>query len=342
MGTVLALDLVLRGAAAGFALLIAALAVLRGYRYPASLSLIFLGLGMVAYALSSTPQDAGFAPALLLGLGLLSAMNPALLWWAGLEFLEEAPPFRHWVPMALALMLGLGAASLRWPVAGLLRGVAMAGLFGHLLYIAWQSGPGDLVEARRQMRRVFLGLGASFGLVVTLVETGLIRLPASFPDHLLQAVALALLLGWFAIWLAYQGLVMPQDRAQNSTYAAPLTPAERAVLDRLHAAMTGGVWAEEGLSIGSLATRIDTSEHRLRRVINQGLGYRNFARFINEHRIHAAQAVLADPARADVPVLTIAYDSGFASLGPFNRAFRDITDQSPSEFRSKALSKPQR
>jgi AraC-like DNA-binding protein len=53
--------------------------------------------------------------------------------------------------------------------------------------------------------------------------------------------------------------------------------------------------------------------------------------------VNAACAVLADPARADVPVLTIAHESGFASLGPFNRAFRDITGQSPSEYRAAAL-----
>ncbi len=68
-------------------------------------------------------------------------------------------------------------------------------------------------------------------------------------------------------------------------------------------------------------------------MINKGLGYRNFAQFVNEHRIGAACEVLSDPARADTPVLSIAYDVGFASIGPFNRAFREKHQQSPTEYR---------
>jgi AraC-like DNA-binding protein len=60
----------------------------------------------------------------------------------------------------------------------------------------------------------------------------------------------------------------------------------------------------------------------LRRLINQRLGYRNFNVFLNEHRIAEAKAALADPSQAEVPVITIAMDAGFQSLGPFNRASR--------------------
>jgi len=34
-----------------------------------------------------------------------------------------------------------------------------------------------------------------------------------------------------------------------------------------------------------------------------------------------------------VPVLTLALDAGFNSLGPFNRAFKAATGLTPSEFR---------
>jgi AraC-like DNA-binding protein len=35
----------------------------------------------------------------------------------------------------------------------------------------------------------------------------------------------------------------------------------------------------------------------------------------------------------NVTVLEIAYDVGFASIGPFNRAFRAATGHSPTEYR---------
>ncbi|RTM02125.1 MAG: AraC family transcriptional regulator, partial [Bradyrhizobiaceae bacterium] len=34
-----------------------------------------------------------------------------------------------------------------------------------------------------------------------------------------------------------------------------------------------------------------------------------------------------------VPVITIAMDAGFQSLGPFNRAFKAVTGVTPTEYR---------
>jgi len=44
-------------------------------------------------------------------------------------------------------------------------------------------------------------------------------------------------------------------------------------------------------------------------------------------------AILADPTQAEVPVITIAMDAGFQSLGPFNRAFKAVTGVTPTEYR---------
>ena len=44
-------------------------------------------------------------------------------------------------------------------------------------------------------------------------------------------------------------------------------------------------------------------------------------------------AALADPTQAEVPVITIAMDAGFQSLGPFNRAFKATTGVTPTEYR---------
>ena len=85
--------------------------------------------------------------------------------------------------------------------------------------------------------------------------------------------------------------------------------------------------------VGTLATRLGIPEYRLRRLINQRLGYRNFNVFLNEHRIAEAKAALADPSQAEVPVITIAMDAGFQSLGPFNRAFKATTGVTPTEYR---------
>jgi AraC-like DNA-binding protein len=86
-----------------------------------------------------------------------------------------------------------------------------------------------------------------------------------------------------------------------------------------------------------LATKLDLPEHRLRQVINEGLGHHNFNAFLNRYRLDEAKAALSDPSQRDVPVLTIAMDAGFQSLGPFNRAFKTDTGLTPTEFRRDAL-----
>jgi AraC-like DNA-binding protein len=93
------------------------------------------------------------------------------------------------------------------------------------------------------------------------------------------------------------------------------------------------VYRQENITIGALAGRLKIPEYRLRRLINQRLGYRNFNVFLNNHRIEEAKAALADPAQAEVPVITIAMDAGFQSLGPFNRAFKAVTGVTPTEYR---------
>ena len=100
------------------------------------------------------------------------------------------------------------------------------------------------------------------------------------------------------------------------------------------------VWKEEGLTIASLALRAHIPETQLRRLINDCLGYRNFPSYVNAHRIAAAKTRLADPGEARVSISTIAYDIGFASLGPFNRAFKEEAGVSPSEWRRKMLEDP--
>ncbi|MDP3737295.1 MAG: helix-turn-helix domain-containing protein [Hyphomonadaceae bacterium] len=120
-----------------------------------------------------------------------------------------------------------------------------------------------------------------------------------------------------------------------------LDRAAKADLDRLQTLMgMQQVWREEGLTIASLAIRANMPEAQVRRLISDCLGYRNFPSFVNAHRIAAAKSRLADPNEARVPVSAIAYDIGFGSLGPFNRAFREVTGVSPSEWRRSSLGLP--
>jgi AraC-like DNA-binding protein len=95
----------------------------------------------------------------------------------------------------------------------------------------------------------------------------------------------------------------------------------------------GKAYREDALSIASLSQSLDVQEYRLRRLINRQLGHRNFSAFVNGYRLTEVTTALADRDQAEVPILTIALDAGFGSIGPFNRAFKAHTGLTPTEYR---------
>ena len=92
---------------------------------------------------------------------------------------------------------------------------------------------------------------------------------------------------------------------------------------------------EEGLKVGTLASDLGLTEHRLRFLINQQMGFRNFSSFLNTARIDYAKEILADPRESHRQILQIGLDVGFSSIGPFNKAFKELTGETPREFRKK-------
>jgi AraC-like DNA-binding protein len=114
--------------------------------------------------------------------------------------------------------------------------------------------------------------------------------------------------------------------------------ADRRLADALLQAMVGERrYKDPALSVASLARHLDVPEYRLRRHIHQRLGFRNFNAFVNSHRLAEARAALADPAQRHLPVLTLALEAGFGSIGPFNRAFKLATGLTPTDYRRQVL-----
>jgi AraC-like DNA-binding protein len=115
---------------------------------------------------------------------------------------------------------------------------------------------------------------------------------------------------------------------------APPDPEQDRLADALACAMSERhAYRQEDLGVASLAAQLGVAEYRLRRLINQRLGHRNFNAYVNGLRLDQARAALADPAQRQQPVLTIALDAGFGSIGPFNRAFKAATGLTPTEYR---------
>ena len=52
--------------------------------------------------------------------------------------------------------------------------------------------------------------------------------------------------------------------------------AKKQILSKLEAAMQGGIYVQNGLTIGKLANVLELPEYKIRQVINQALGFNNF------------------------------------------------------------------
>ncbi len=336
------LDLALRIASIALMVLLAVLLV-RQTRigWEGRISFIAVAATESAFLLNTTLMPLGFPAALSANLTLLASLSPnAVTWLIVTIFLD--PPLRRWPWLvASSIVSALFYLHQIMPDAPLAYLCAFSGmaLYGALFVLALWSSRDDLVECRCRARPGFAAAIAGLGLILTgsqafgLLEEGTTALA------LLKSTGIFAVTFAFALWILSPDVTLwPSDQGAPPSPApkpAPQDP-DAPLINRLETAMAEGIWREEGLTIGALATRLAVPEHRLRRAINGGLGHRNFSSFINRQRIEAAKAQLADPDLCGKTVLEIAYDVGFASLGPFNRAFRAETGQSPTEYRRTA------
>ena len=212
-----------------------------------------------------------------------------------------------------------------------------------LLGLAAVVGPWrvDLVEARRRLRGLVVGGGSAYALTQVAMRVGSggggLSDGAALTDVVLLLVLTTLIAGRLLVPRA-QTLWGEPEPPPAPPPAPAVDPQDERVAQALAAYMGGERgYAQEGLSLATLAERLATPEYRLRRVINQHLGHRNFNAYVNGLRLAEAQRRLADPAERGLPVLSIALDVGFGSIGPFNRAFKADTGLTPTEFRARSL-----
>jgi AraC-like DNA-binding protein len=96
------------------------------------------------------------------------------------------------------------------------------------------------------------------------------------------------------------------------------------------------LYQDEDLSLNSLASELGLTGHQLSELINSRLGM-GFSRYVRERRVDAAKALLlAAPSQS---ILSVSLDTGFRSQSAFYAAFKEITGQTPGEFRESRLRK---
>ena len=276
---------------------------------------------------------AGDGPAFL----LLSAFGVSACGWAWLltrALFDLAPHDAGWPRAVVGVLTASGALSVLAPDGGWMREVAvnayvLAGSAALVLtFVEAFQTRGALIDAGERRFR------ASFLIVYSvLMATSVLGAWEARASVEVVCAAFSLIAGAAAVvW-----------RARHQLRASPRpAPARRAATEgdaHLAERITRlldeeALYMEPSLRIGDLAARLGQPEHRVSQAIASSLGFPNFNQLINHRRIKRARVLLTTEPRR--PILQIAFDCGFGSLGPFNRAFKAQTGLTPRSFRALA------
>jgi len=352
---IIALDLGIRGAAAGLFLMIMFVILIR---IQPLTTIKLLGAAMAAQTVAYLIATAPFVPKSTLWWTLpILAGNPVVIWlWVRATF-DDDFAIQRWHGALWLIVIGIGfSASLNWTSWPVFARAAAQSISLLTLVLALsatvqtvRTWSADLVDGRRRMRLAIVTSSLLF--VGLLAVSHLTYDPAAIPGvfgslpSAIGLLAMAALVGWSLFYPPPADLVIAPtalDASGNDAGVAQAMPradvgrdaVAPVLLRRLDRLMSvERIYRQEGLTIAVLAARLDVPQHRLRQAINEGLGYRNFNDFLHDYRLGEVARRLGDPAERHLPVLTIALDCGYGSIGPFNRAFKARFGLTPSQFR---------
>lgn len=91
-------------------------------------------------------------------------------------------------------------------------------------------------------------------------------------------------------------------------------------------------WKESELTLADLASRLNSTPHKLSEVLNAQIG-QTFYDFVNSYRVREVQRRIQAGDARSLKMLALAMDAGFASKSAFNEVFKKHTNLTPSAFR---------
>ena len=285
-------------------------------------------------------------------LDLARNLTPGAFMLLCFDLFTEEKRFPRWLLVLVTMQLGLdqpGRALIpsTWTDARFATQTAPALLqavfAGFALHWTLADYRFDLVETRRAIRVLILVIGGGLIMATGLLTQVLID-PDSYANYIAHEVLTAANLAVIAFVLF---------RASDGGIARYLDVSVAGAIVRQRPPIQAGpdpglvklitlleeerIYESEGLSLNELAVRVGVPEYRLRKLIHEQLGYRNFRALLHDYRIREACRQLSDPAMRGTPILTIALSVGYASINTFSRGFREAKRVAPSAWREAEL-----
>ena len=313
---------------------------------------ILLMICASGYLLSSLLSPQPYTALGWLTLVLLNAL-PGVFWLVSLSVFGDHTLLRRWqyvvasltmaVPLLSALIEVLFAVTLEDYVAihGLLKYGMLAlelVLISHALVIAITYWRDDLVQERRYIRGGVIAVSALYIIAVIALEQ-VLKVQWHGLNIVISAslAALTTAINVLLFQLKESSLfetVKPQEVVAQEKAAQPRKTQELAKV--VESMAQDKLYRQDGITISELAKHLAIHEYKLRNLINQELGYRNFNDFLNYYRIKEVTECLSSSEFDHLPVLTLALESGFRSLSSFNKAFKNTHGITPTAFRKQA------
>lgn len=337
------IDLMARGASIALFLLWSWI-LLRDHRdVLAARVAIAMNISIIGYVLATAPW--GYRPSPIgFFFSIFAGATPGLFWLFARTWFNDKKRLEGWAMLLVAasvvnvIMMQLTFENYRpfnMRSAAIFR-LGMLAFAAAGLWEAWRGREGDLVEVRRRLRPRIVAAVGIYVVLILIAEVAVFNFNA--PLWIARSVGSSIALITLFFCAAMFGM-RQTDLFGIPTKASATLPAQQAdeALTRklLHHMQNDLPHRDEAMTIAKLAAQLGEQEYRLRRHINGAMGYRNFAAFLNGYRLAEVKSALADANQKDVPIITIALDAGFGSLGPFNRAFREAEGMTPSEFRAR-------
>lgn len=333
------LDAFFRFTGIGFLLMLAGLTVVHHRKWKSSPYLVLSCFSIAALFL-------GFAPSLLRPTGVLYAFarfadvpHLVFVWLFALSLFQNNFSLKsshiligvlYSLPLLWIRLYGLGWGPIypQWFLP--LVSVLSLALMLHLCVSTLGDRADDLLDKRRASRIYFVVVIVSVTVISAASEPLLHASDWIFTTKIIT-IWPAIVWGFFWMTSFDQKAVAFAD---NLSVETSLSERDKNLGEKLLQEMTRELaFKEHDLTIVTLASRLAVNQHRLRSLINQTLGYKNFSEFVNTYRIDAVKKALSNPKNEHVSILALAQDSGFSSLSSFNRAFKNSEDLTPSEFR---------
>jgi AraC-like DNA-binding protein len=128
-------------------------------------------------------------------------------------------------------------------------------------------------------------------------------------------------------------VVPTEDKAEKSgtVQTAEESEPDKILEPLLHIMKEEKPYLDPELSIIALSAKLNIHPHKLSKLINSQL-HQNFFDFINRYRVEEFKTLAFNSDYEHYSILAIAFEAGFNSKASFNRIFKNITGNTPSQY----------